>query len=342
MTNRIHNPPVEIFTTCPILGTADRQSYLKNVIETAHWSEKYGCRGILVYTDNSLLDPWLVSQIILQNTETLCPLVAVQPIYMHPYWVAKTVASLGYLYNRRVYLNMVAGGFKGDLLALNDTAPHHQRYDRLVEYTTIIKKLLADGSPVSYEGAFYKVNNLKLMPPLHPDLFPGILVSGSSDAGLAAGQAIGATVVKYPEPPGEMASDIRHEPVDCGIRVGVIARDDEDEAWEIAYARFPEDRTGLLTHQLAMKTSDSSWHQQLSRMGQEAKSEKSPYWLTPFKHYKTFCPYLVGSYERVAGELARYMELGHKTIILDIPASEEDLHHTNRVLSLAQKRLVSA
>ena len=66
------------------------------------------------------MDPWLVSQMVVQNTERLCPLVAVQPIYMHPYTVAKMVATLAYLYGRRLYLNMVAGGFKNDLQALDD------------------------------------------------------------------------------------------------------------------------------------------------------------------------------------------------------------------------------
>src|SRR6266566_3812159 len=84
---------------------------------------------MLIY--NSKLDPWLVSQIIIQNTRSLCPLVAVQPVYMHPYSVAKMLASFGYLYRRRLYLNMVAGGFKNDLIALNDTTPHDKRYQRL-------------------------------------------------------------------------------------------------------------------------------------------------------------------------------------------------------------------
>src|SRR2546426_11956881 len=77
----------------------------------------------------------LASHITTKNTPRLCPLVAVQPIYMHPYAVAKLVASFGHLYGRRIYLNMVAGGFKNDLVALNDTTPHDQRYDRLIEYT---------------------------------------------------------------------------------------------------------------------------------------------------------------------------------------------------------------
>jgi alkanesulfonate monooxygenase SsuD/methylene tetrahydromethanopterin reductase-like flavin-dependent oxidoreductase (luciferase family) len=61
---------------------------------------------------HSLVDPWLVAQLVIQATTTLCPLVAVQPVYLHPYAAAKMVATLGHLHGRRVYLNMLAGGFK--------------------------------------------------------------------------------------------------------------------------------------------------------------------------------------------------------------------------------------
>src|SRR5437773_6506407 len=114
--------PVEIFSTCPQSLGFDKESYARQVRKVARWSERCGCTGILVYTDNSLVEPWLVSQIIVESTKKLSPLVAIQPGYMHPYSVAKMVASFGYLYHRRLYLNMVAGGFKNDLVALNDRA----------------------------------------------------------------------------------------------------------------------------------------------------------------------------------------------------------------------------
>ena len=180
---------LDVFSTCEQSSDGDQETYVQRVADVARWSEQAGCRGILVYSDNRLVDPWLVSHIIIQNTTRLCPLVAVQPVYMHPYAVAKMVASFGLLHRRRIYLNMVAGGFKNDLVALNDTTPHDQRYDRLIEYTQIIRELLAGSSPVSYDGAFYKAKNLRLTPPLPADLFPGIFVSGSSDAGLAAAKA---------------------------------------------------------------------------------------------------------------------------------------------------------
>ncbi len=321
---------LKVFSTAPQSSAVDRESYIQNVIDVARWSEEAGCEGILVYTDNSLVDPWLVSQIIIGHTTRLCPLVAIQPVYMHPYSVAKMVTSLGHFYGRRIYLNMVAGGFKNDLIALHDTTPHDKRYARLVEYTMIIKELLRESVPVSYQGEFYEIDKLRMTPPLPPELFPGILVSGSSEAGLAAAQALGATAVKYPQPSNREA-DCSRETLNSGIRVGVISRAQEDEAWTVAHSRFPVDRKGQLTHQLAMKTSDSAWHKQLSQVANSVEERTSPYWLVPFANYKTFCPYLVGSYERVAAELAEYVERGHQAIILDIPPTQEELEHIKMV-----------
>ncbi len=319
-------PAVEIFATCPQSIQVAKEAYLNHVVEVSRWSEKYGCKGILVYTDNGLVDPWLVSQLVIQSTDALCPLVAVQPVYMHPYTVAKMAASYGFLYNRRIYLNMVAGGFKNDLNALNDPTPHDRRYDRMIEYVTIIKRLLGSAGPVSFTGEFYQTDKLKMTPPLPSELFPGVFVSGSSEAGLAAAKAMGATAVKYPKPPGEYENEPPDNNIDSGVRVGIDTREDEDEAWRVAHERFPEDRRGQLTRELANKVSDSEWHKQISELG--ATTENNPYWLVPFQSYKTNCPYLVGSYKKVAAELSRYINLGFSTFILDIPPEEEELYHT--------------
>jgi alkanesulfonate monooxygenase len=327
---------LEIFATCPEGAAGDPHTYARWVSDVARWSERWGCKGILVYSDNRQLDPWLVSHLIVQHTNALCPLVAVQPVYMHPYTVAKMIATFAHLYGRRIYLNMVAGGFKNDLTALNDPTPHDRRYDRLVEYTLIIRRLLEGAAPVTFEGEFYTVRGLKLTPAVSPELFPGVLVSGSSEAGRQAAQAMGATAVKYPKAPHEETEP--DEGVGAGVRVGIIAREDGRDAWAVARARFPEDRRGQLTHQLAMKVSDSVWHRQLSDLAQATAAGDHPYWLVPFENYKTMCPYLVGSYERVGDELARYIGLGYRSFILDIPPDEEELRHTRAAFEHALER----
>ena len=94
--------PCQIFATSPQSLDCRPETYRDTVMEVALWSEMAGCTGTLIYTDNSIVDPWLVAQSVLTHTRTLTPLVAVQPLYMHPYAVAKMVASLGFLSGRRV------------------------------------------------------------------------------------------------------------------------------------------------------------------------------------------------------------------------------------------------
>src|SRR5438046_9535046 len=105
---------------------------------------------------------------------------------------------------------------------------------------------------------------MRMAPPVPPHPPAVIFASGSPDAGLDAAKKLGATAVKYPGPASECEAEPANNGFNSGIRVGIIARETEDEAWEVAEQRFPEDRKGELTHQLAMKVSDSLWHKQLS------------------------------------------------------------------------------
>lgn len=324
---------IELFSTCPPLSDIGDNDYLQEVIKVARWSERCGCKGILVYSDNSKLDPWLISHVIIQNTGALCPLIAIQPIYMHPYTVAKNIASIAKLYSRRVYLNMVAGGFKNDLTSLNDTTPHDNRYERLVEYTNIIMMLLRNEDPVSYTGKYYQIDNLKLSPACPAELLPGVFISGSSEAGMAAAKAVGATAIQYPRPASEYPEDHPDSQIGSGVRIGIISRGKSTHAWAAAHERFPEDRRGQITRQLANKISDSEWHKQLADLARV--KESNPYWLVPFENYKTNCPYLVGDYQEVGKELAEYISHGYHTFITDIPQSPKELDHIGQAFNRA-------
>jgi alkanesulfonate monooxygenase len=333
---RADAPPIELFSTAPQSVDYAAERFLSHLGEVARWSEDAGCTGILIYSDNSLVDPWLAAQFIIERTNQLSPLVALQPVYMHPFSAAKMVASLSYLHRRRMSLNMIAGGFRNDLLALCDETPHDQRYGRLTEYTLVIKGLLAEQRPFTFLGQHYNVKNLVLKPPLAPELFPRLLISGSSEAGREAAQTLGAIAVEYPQPGASYNGSAPRS--NCGIRIGIITADTADKAWQIAHRRFPGDRTGQLKHLVAMKVSDSQWHKQLSSISDDPDTKDRMYWLWPFKNYNTFCPYLVGSQEQVSDELARYMVAGFKTYILDIPSEESDLHLAAEAFALAESK----
>ncbi len=327
---------IELFTTTPQSVEFDRYLFLNELKRISRQTEKYGYKGILVYSDNRLADPWMMTGIILAETTHLLPMIALQPMYMHPYTVAKKIASIGLIYDRPIALNLVAGGFVNDLSAMGDHTPHDKRYDRLAEYAEIIQLLLTSEKSVTYKGEFYEIKNLKLQPVLPEHLQPEYYLSGSSDMARKTADRLGAKLIEYPEPTADYVKSGRTNGKGIrGIRVGILARHTHEKAWSDARIRFPKIRSGELSHQMAKKTSDSEWHKTLSDKNGYDLSEESVYWLGPFKHYHTFCPYLVGDYKEVAREFSRYLQTGCTTCILDIPVSEIDLQSTLQVVDQA-------
>ncbi len=329
---------VELFTTIPESIKNDRVQFVGELKRISVESENYGYKGILVYSDNRLADPWIVTELILNHTRKLLPMVALQPVYMHPYTVAKKISSIALIHGRRISLNLVAGGYINDLKALGGATDHDKRYDRLTEYTEIIQQLLSSSDPVTYEGEFYNVKNLRLEPKMPADLLPLYYLSGSSKAAKNAADKLNAKLIQYPEPiknGEELSRDVK------GIRIGILARPTHDRAWSDAHERFPATRIGEISHQLAKKTSDSEWHKKLSNHNGDGKiSEEEPvYWLGPFEHYHTFCPYLVGEYNEVAEALSGYIKAGCTTCIVDTPISELELQSTMNVFDRVHKKL---
>lgn len=332
---------VDVFSACPASAGVAGADYGDRVRTVSRWSEAHGCRGMLIYSDNRQLDPWMVSQIAVRSTRRLAPLVAVQPAYAHPYVVAKAIATLASLYGRRLFINWVAGGFKNDLRALADDTPHDARYDRLVEYATVVRKL-TDGERVTFEGDYHRVRGLELRPPVSSALRPGFMVSGSSPAGRSASRILGARAVTCALPPEEGQRPPSASPLRSGLRVGIIARARREDAWRTAYRRFPVDRQGELTRDLARSVSDSHWHSSLCRVADDRAGEGTPFWTRPFESYKAMCPYLVGSHDEVAEVLATWVSRGFRTFILDEPKTETDLAEAVPLVEAAASRAVEA
>lgn len=336
----------DLFTTMPESIEGDRLQFISEIKRIAIQSEKYGFRGTLLYSDNRLADPWVVTSLILDETTHLIPMIALQPVYMHPYTVAKKISSIAFLNNRKIALNLIAGGYINDLKALGGHVDHDRRYDRLVEYTEIIQKLLTSSGGVTYDGEFYQIKNLKLKPEIPEELLPDYYLSGSSDVAKAAAARLGAQLIQYPEPVEKLTNNGQNEdPLIDGIRIGVLARHNNENAWKEAHERFPATRAGEISHQLVKKTSDSEWHKKLSNQNDNGNENgkhhatKPVYWLGPFEHYHTFCPYLVGSFDEVAKNISKYLEAGCKTCIIDTPVSEIELHSTMQVFNRAQLHL---
>ena len=328
---------LRLIGTCPMIGDVDVDvnEYPHRVATISRWAEEEAWESVLIYSDHRQADPWSVAQLVIQATERLHPLIAVQPAYMHPFAVAKAVQTLSSLYDRRIHLNFVAGAFPRDLESLSMNLPHDQRYDRLAEYAEVVHLLLTQRQPVNFSGNYYSIAELQLDPPLKRNLLPSYTMSGSSPASVRAARRAGAATISYLGPPESFRSQTDTDKRESGVRLGIICAATTTEAWNVATARYPADPRGSMVQDYVTETSDSTW---VRRLGSLVRPDgSSSYWLSPFRNGYTSCPFLVGSVEEVAVSLATYIMNGVTIFLIEQPATRAEAREITLVFKRASE-----
>jgi len=325
-----------ILSTCPESDRCPAERYLGQIKRSARLAERAGHTALVIHSDNTLFDPWVVAQVVLQSTQRLRPAVTVQPLYYHPFATAKKVETFVRLYGRAPILNLVAGASRSDLMSLDDRTAHDQRYARVVEYGQLVKRLLSSRDPVQHEGSYYRVDRPAGLRPLEPSEMPGILVAGTSDAGREAAVQLGARAVHL------AVEDLPASEGETGpyVRLGIVTRPEAAEAWEFAHSQFHAQPDRRMRHRLDLRWTDSEWQRRLLAAADPAEGPGA-YWMQPFSDGSSPCAYLVGDYRTVGRELRALFEHGVRGIVLGEPADALDMRHTMEVLRRAWARFAS-
>lgn len=322
------NAKLRIFPSIP--RNPNPAKYVDELMRIARFSDINGFAGVLLFTGNDIfVEPWSMAQHILANTSKSSPLIAVNPIYMHPFTVAKFVSSFAQLYERKVYLNMVTGTAISDLRSLGDRRSHEERYSRLGEFIYIVRELLASARPFSFKGNFYATANLQLRPRLPAALMPEFLIAGQSEDARRTSREMGCVTMQMLPPNLEAGIEAP------GLNFGIFARQTRDQARAEAKLLFKDSAENRELLRYTMENTDSIWKRRLNEAGRTGELHENGYWLLPFLTYQADCPYLVGSYADIAATLHRFVEKNVDTIILDVLAEENELTHICKALALS-------
>ena len=230
------------------LGTARgaRVSGFDYFRQVAIAADSLGYEGVLLPTGRSCEDSWVVASSLIDCTRRLKFLVALRPGLVQPSQSARMAATLDRLSGGRLLVNLVTGGDPDELAGDGLFLPHGERYALSREFLTIWRELLArshEGARFDFEGEHLRVQGGQvLFPPVgrpHPPVFFG----GSSEEAheLAAEQV--DTYLTWGEAPEAVRTKVadmrqraaRHgRTLKFGIRLHVIVRETEDEAWRDA------------------------------------------------------------------------------------------------------------
>jgi alkanesulfonate monooxygenase len=344
------------------LGTSEgaralNHDYLKQVAQAA---DSLGYEGVLIPTGRSCEDPWVVASSLLSVTTRLKFLVAVRPGLHQPSLAARMAASFDRLSGGRLLINLVTGGdqteLEGDGVFLN----HAERYEQSAEFIRIWRDILArshEGESVDFEGKHLSVKGAKLLYPPVQKPYPPVYFGGSSPAAheLAAEQV--DAYLTWGEPPAEVAkkvADVRERAarlgrtVKFGIRLHVIVRETEEQAWAAAeelISRVDDDT--VIRAQAAFSRMDSEGQRRMAaqhaggKRRTRADLEISPnLWAGVGLVRGGAGTALVGDPQTVVARIQEYADLGLDTFVLSgYPHLEEAYRFAELVFPLLPLKL---
>ncbi len=197
---------------------------------------------MLIPTGKSCEDSWLVASALAPLTRRLRYLVAVRPGLQPPTLAARMAATLDRLSEGRLLINVVTGGDpvenKGDGIFLS----HSERYQVTREFLDVYTRLLR-GEKVDYHGEHIHVEGAEVLFPPVQENGPPLYFGGSSDAAIDVAAEQIDSYLTWGEPPELVAEKLavvreraaaRGRTLQYGIRLHVIVRETEEEAWAAA------------------------------------------------------------------------------------------------------------
>jgi alkanesulfonate monooxygenase len=260
-------------------------------------------------------------------TKRLKFLVAIRPGLMSPSLAARMAATFDRLSDGRLLINVVTGGDPVELAGDGLHVSHDERYDITDEFLTVWRKELA-GETVDLDGKHIDIRGGKLLIPGVQQPHPPLYFGGSSPAAQKVAARHVDLYLTWGEPPDQVAekiasvrrlADAEGRELRFGIRLHVIVRETEEEAWQDAETLISRvDDATIARAQRVFARMDSQGQSRMKALhnGSRESLEISPnLWAGVGLVRGGAGTALVGATETVTARMREYEELGIDTFI---------------------------
>jgi alkanesulfonate monooxygenase len=306
-------------------GRSITAEYLQQIAQAV---DNLGYTGALLPTGRFCEDAWVTASSLISVTKRMKFLVAIRPGITSPGVAARMAATFDRLSNGRLLINVVTGGDPVELAGDGLHLSHDDRYGLTDEFLTVWRGILS-GESVDFEGQHLLIKGGKnLFPPVQKP-YPPLWFGGSSAAAKQVAAKHIDVYLTWGEPPAQVVEKIAEvrklaeeqgRTVKFGIRLHVIARPTESQAWDAANELIQYvDEDAIAQAQKSLATSDSEGQRRMSELHGSSREtlEISPnLWAGIGLVRGGAGTALVGDADTIAARMLEYQELGIDTFVL--------------------------
>lgn len=299
--------------------------YLQQVAQAV---DRLGFEGALLPTGRACEDSWVTASSLIPLTTRMKFLIALRPGMMSPSVAARMASTFDRFSNGRLLLNIVQGGDPVELAGDGLHLSHSDRYELTNEFLTVWRELF-EKEVVNYKGDYINIKDGKLDYLSTQKPYPPLFLGGSSDAGLQVAAEHVDYYLTWGEPVEKVEQRInkvkalaaeKGRTLKFGIRMHVIVRETEEEAWQAAndLIKYVDDEVIAKTKE-KFKSFDSHAQQSMTSQSVTNKDslEISPgLWAGVGLAREGAGTALVGTPEQVKENMEKYEKAGIDTFIL--------------------------
>ncbi|MDR7079306.1 alkanesulfonate monooxygenase [Neobacillus niacini] len=317
--------------------------YLRQIASAV---DQLGFSGALLATGPH--DTWVLASALIASTERMRFLIAVHPPLISPVLAAKMAQTFDEFSNGRVLLNIINGNTT-QMRAYGTTLVHDERYAYTDEWIQVWRKAVA-GESLDFHGKYITAEGKALQLNSVQKPTPPLWFGGSSLAAHETAAKHIDTYLSWGEPPAQVAEKIKDltalaakegRTLRYGIRLYLIVRDTDEEAWAEANRLLSTMDESTVGHmQSLLRSADSVGQQRMldfhnGRIPKDARElEIYPdLWAGISLVRPGPGTAIVGSPKTVLKRIQEYRDAGISTFILSgIPLLEEAYRVAEQIL----------
>jgi alkanesulfonate monooxygenase len=282
-------------------------------------AEAAGFEYFLIPVAATCWEAWISSAFAVAKTKRIKALVAARPGYVSPVQLAKMGATFDQLSGGRLAINLIAGQSEAEATAEGITLPKEDRYALMDEDVSIMKALWSTPAGVTYHGRFHTLTNAKITP--QPTTMPRFYLGGGSHEAWELSAKHSDIHLFWGDTPQRIAQNMttiramaahhdRPNPINFGMRLQILCRETEAEAWDAAQ-ELVRDVTEAQTRFIRTHYANSVANQRVQQLAREHGDLIAPHLWTGITRARPGAGIVVvGNPTQCAETLQQFIDLG--------------------------------